>query len=112
MSTSLLNRAFGCREYRYKSTKYEGSDVIFTLEPKKKMLVCPFCGSADVVCKGQRTRRIRSVPIGRKAVWLDVSIPRLDCRKCSKRFEVFPPLPTATEVIPKAWNTMRKTCAE
>lgn len=105
MPTTLLNRAFGCRDYRYRSTRYEVGAVIFCVEPKERMLVCPFCGSKEVVRKGRRTRRVRSVPIGRKTVWLDVSIPRLDCRKCSKRFEVFPPLLTAHEATPRAWRT-------
>ena len=106
MSTSLLNRVFGCRDYRYKSTKYEDGAVIFSVEPKQKMIVCPECGSREVARKGKRTRRIRSVPIGRKAVWLDVIIPRLDCKKCLKRFEVFPTLPTAIEATPNVWNNM------
>lgn len=112
MSTSLLNRAFGCKDYRYKSTKYEGNTVVFSVEPKKKMIVCPDCGSREVVHKGKRTRRIRGVPIGRKIVWLEVTIPRFDCKKCSKRFEVFPPLPNATVAIPKAWNDMLAICAK
>lgn len=112
MSTSLLNRAFGCRDYRYKSTRYEGRTVIFSVEPKKKMFICPDCKTREVVRKGKRMRKIRGVPIGRKIVWLEVAILRFDCKKCGKRFEVFPPLPNATEATPKAWNDMLAICAK
>lgn len=112
MSTSLLYHAFGCRDYSYKSTKYENGAVVFGVEPKKKLLRCGHCGSREIIRKGKRHRRIQSMPIGRRRVWLDVTIPRLQCKACSKLSEVFPPLPNATEAIPKVLQDMLSNSAD
>lgn len=112
MSTSLLYHAFGCRDYTYKSTRYEEGAVIFAVEPKKRLYRCPDCRSRDVIRKGKRMRRIQSVPIGSKSVWLDVLVPKLRCQQCSKRFEVLPPLPRGIEAIPRAWRDMLSGSAD
>ena len=82
MSTSLLYHAFGVRGYRYVKTEYVNGEVVFTVELPRESYQCPVCGSADVIGRGQRPRRFRTVSIGGKPVYLALSIPRVECRCC------------------------------
>ena len=82
MSTSLLYHGFGVRGYRYVKTEYAEGEVVFTIEQPREWYACPVCGSADVIGRGQNYRRFRTVPIGRKPVYLSLAIPRVGCRCC------------------------------
>ncbi len=82
MSTSLLYHAFGVRGYRYVKTKYVEGEVIFTIEQPRESCRCSACGSENVIGRGQNPRRFRTVPIGGKPVYLELSIPRVECREC------------------------------
>ena len=82
MSTSLLYHGFGVRGYRYLKTEHTAGSMIFHLEQPRETCRCSACGSADVVFRGAVERRIRTLPLGRKPVWLAVSIPRVACRTC------------------------------
>lgn len=48
MSTSMLYRVFGVRDYRYVKTKYISGGVIFTMDRKAKTCCCAACGSRNV----------------------------------------------------------------
>ena len=82
MSTSLLYHAFGVRGYRYVKTEYIQGEVVFGIELPRESYRCPACGSDDVIGRGQRPRRLRTVSIGSKPVYLALSIPRVECRSC------------------------------
>jgi transposase len=82
MSTSLLYHAFGVRGYRHIKTEYVGGAVIFTIEQPRESYRCSACGSEDVIGRGQNIRRFRTVPIGGKAVYLALAVPRVECRCC------------------------------
>jgi transposase len=95
MSQSLLYHAFGVRDgYEYVRTDYRHGCVEFTLAVQDKLLVCPQCESREVVRKGKRYRRLQTVPIGFKPVFLRTEVPQCACKSCGKAFEVSPPLPT------------------
>jgi transposase len=79
MSTSLLYHAFGVRGYEYTRTRYEGGAVIFSIRQETGTCRCSSCGSARVIHRGQATRRFRSLPIGGRATFVDLPIPRLEC---------------------------------
>ena len=83
MSTSLLYHAFGVRGYRYVKTKYVGGEVIFTIEQPWETCRCSACGSENVIGRGKNHRRFRAVPIGGKPVYLELPIPRVECRECN-----------------------------
>lgn len=83
MSTSLLYHAFGVRGYRYRKTEYVEGAVIFTIEQPRESYRCSACGSEDVIGRGQNPRRFRTVPIGSKAVYLALAVPRVECRRCN-----------------------------
>lgn len=82
MSTSLLYHAFGAKGCHYVRTRYVEGQVIFTLRQNPEILRCPACGSRDVVCRGQVVRRFRTVPIGRKPVFVELPLQRVACRAC------------------------------
>lgn len=82
MSTSLLYHGFGIQGYRYVRTHYEDGAIIFAIEQEQGELRCPQCCGAHVIRRGTCPRRFRTLPVGGKAVWLDVSVQRVECRGC------------------------------
>ncbi len=79
MSTSLLYHAFGLRGYRYVSASYLEGFTVFRIEAKPEDLRCAACGSREVVRRGSVPRTLRTVPIGRKGVLIELEVPRLGC---------------------------------
>ena len=84
MSTSLLYHGWGLRGYRYRLTRYEEGAIHFHVEQDAATLRCAHCGSWAVMKSGLVPRQFRSLPIGGKAVWINLSIQRLWCTTCSK----------------------------
>jgi transposase len=82
MSTSLLYHGFGVRGYECVRAEYVGGEVHFTVRQPRKALRCPACGSRDVRLHGTVERRVRTVPIGPKAVFVGLAIPRVCCPRC------------------------------
>lgn len=101
MSQSLLYHAFGVREgYEYVRTEYHQGTVEFHLAVESRLLVCPQCQGREVIRKGKRFRRMQTVPIGRKPVFLVTEVPRCQCRQCGAVFEVSPLLPRRMSTTP------------
>jgi len=82
MSTSLLTHAFGAAGYHYVRTEYESGQVVFSIQSGNHPSRCSKCGSTNVVRRGQKERLFRTVPIGKKTVFLKLAIPRVECRDC------------------------------
>ena len=82
MSTSLLYHGFGIRGYEYVRTRYHRGEVEFTVKQDPKSLKCPVCGSRDVTRRGEIWRYFRTLPIGRKPVWIAFPIQRVECLIC------------------------------
>jgi len=82
MSTGLLYHTFGVRGYRYVKTEHVKGETVFTIEQPRETYACSACGSSDVIGRGQNVRRFRTVPIGRKPVYLVLAVPRVECRRC------------------------------
>jgi len=85
MSTSLVYHAFGARTYRYVRTDYEGNKVFLHLEKKDKHRCCPECRSRDITFDGNETSTVKTLPIGRREVFLVLHLKVLVCRKCGAR---------------------------
>jgi transposase len=101
VSQSLLYHAFGVREgYEYVRTEYRRGTVEFHLTVAPRLMVCPHCQGREIIRKGKRFRRIQTVPIGLKAVFLVTEVPRGQCRGCGQVFEVAPPLPRPMSTTP------------
>ncbi len=82
MSTSLLYHAFGIVGYFYQRTRYLAGAILIAIQEDRWKLRCPVCRSREVTCRGKRIRRYRAVPIGRKPVYLDLPVQRVECSRC------------------------------
>ena len=83
MSTSLLYHAFGLHGYRHVSSRFEDGSVNFTIEQPRECLRCAVCGSADVWAQGSHDRIFRTLPIGKRPIFLRFGVPRVPCFACS-----------------------------
>jgi transposase len=88
MSTSLLYQAFGVRGYQYRRTDFLEGQVLFTIEQPRGKLRCPTCGSAAVHAQGAKERIWRTIPIGRKATFVSLNVPRVICFRCEHTRQV------------------------
>ena len=82
MSTSLLYHAFGIRGYQYIRTDYRGGQTIFTIYQDSQTCRCSACGSHQTVHRGRVDRRFRTLPIGGRATFVALPIPRVECLAC------------------------------
>jgi transposase len=82
MSTSLLYHAFGIRGYHYNRTDYQGGQTIFTIEKPPEACRCSVCDSPQVQSRGRVERRFRTLPIGSRATFVVLPIPRVECQAC------------------------------
>lgn len=82
MSTSLLYHGFSLVGYDYVRTRYEGSNITFTIRHKRGKLCCAVCRGREVVMRGTTRRRFRTVPIGSKGVFFDLEVQRIGCLRC------------------------------
>lgn len=103
MEDALLHEIFGVSKTYY-STKTEVKDggVFMAVEPLDKLYVCPDCKSRDVIRKGKRIRRVQTLPIGFHPVFLEITVPRCQCKGCGQSFEIAPPFARRTRTSPKA----------
>jgi transposase len=82
MSTSILYHGFQVRGYEYQRTEYVGGRIKMRIRHRRPEVACPICGGRDVLLRGTVERSLRTVPIGRKQVILQVTIQRVWCRRC------------------------------
>lgn len=92
MSTrSLLYHGFGLGTMEPMKTTFDQGEITLHVRRARERLCCPCCHSANVVLRGTMERRLRHVPIGLKAVFVQVTIQRLACRDCGQlRYEQLP----------------------
>jgi transposase len=88
MSTSLLYHGWGVRGYQEVAIGFDDAAIHFRIEQNADTFCCSHCGSRMVMKAGQVPRRFRSLPIGGKPVWIELSIQRLWCATCSKTRQV------------------------
>lgn len=82
MSTSLVYHAFGARTYHYRKTEYKDGAIYLHLHKKKTHHRCAQCRSRDVTKEGRACYNLRTVPIGRKPVFLVIHLHDLRCHRC------------------------------
>lgn len=91
MSTQVLYHLLRVVGYGHARFENRGGSVHWTLERPRGKLRCAYCMSANVVMKGVHWRTIRTVPVARTAVLLEVPVHRLLCRDCTGLgFEICP----------------------
>lgn len=82
MSTSLIYHTFGVVGYRYLKTEYKEGAIRLHVEKKPDYQRCAVCGSCDVIWKGRALREIRTLPVGKRPVFLVPHLHRLYCKAC------------------------------
>lgn len=82
MSSTILYRAFGFRQYQCLRTTTADGIVTLHLRQDPEHDRCSHCQSPDVIRHGAEERTIRTVPIGGQPVQLRLPVPRLGCRNC------------------------------
>ena len=82
MSTSLIYHGFGAVGYQYLKTEYHEGTIRLHVEKKPEHQRCAVCGSSDVIRKGRDIREIRTLPIGKRPVFLVLHLHRLFCKAC------------------------------
>lgn len=88
MSTSLLYHAFGIRGYQYQATKFHSGGMTIRVAQAREKLRCPGCGSSKVRIVERFERRWRTVPIGSRETWIEMSVPKVECQECFSRRRV------------------------
>jgi transposase len=88
MSTSLLYHAWGLRGYDLQATDYVLGGTVFRLQQNPDTFCCSNCGSRAVMRQGVVVREFKTLPIGRKPVWLQLPIQRLWCASCGQTRQV------------------------
>ncbi len=83
MSTSFIYHAFGLKGYDYVRLAYVAGEIVFRVRPKATLIRCPTCSSSNVRKRGKAIRKLKTLPIGRKCVWLEVEVPRVECHECA-----------------------------
>ena len=102
MEANLLHDIFGVsKSYRSPGTEVKQGGVFVAVEPLEKLFVCPGCRSREVIRKGKRIRRVQTLPIGFHPVYLEVEVPRCQCKVCQRLFEISPPFAPPTRTTPK-----------
>jgi transposase len=84
MSTSLLYHGWGVRGYHELAIGFDDAAIHFSIEQNADTFCCSHCHSPAVMKAGQVPRQFRSLPIGGKPVWIELSIQRLWCTPCGK----------------------------
>ncbi|OWK39162.1 transposase family protein [Fimbriiglobus ruber] len=84
MSSTLLDRAFGFRQYDCVRTTTADGVMTLHLQQDPTRDRCSYCQSPDVIRHGAEARTVRTVPIGGKPVALRLPVPRLGCRNCGR----------------------------
>ena len=82
MSTSLFYHGFGIRGYRYKSTQFLEGNIVVAIEKDPLTLRCPCCNGRNIIRRGTSLRWFHTLPIGRKKVYVNLHVPRVQCRDC------------------------------
>lgn len=82
MPISILYHGFGIYGYRYLRTCFKEGVIYFHLVRAQDH--CAHCKSFRVIKKGFKVRQLRTLPIGRKRVFLIVKMRRFYCRDCSR----------------------------
>src|SRR5438105_1404015 len=104
MSTSFLYQAFGVGGYQYIRTEYQDGQVIFTIHQEPATCRCSACGSRQVVSRGHVQRCFRSLPIGSRATFVVLPIPRVECLACGRVRQVKVPFADPRRSYTKAFE--------
>ena len=82
-STSYIYHDHKIRNYKYIKTTYQDGATILSI--KKNYQCCGSCGSRNVTLDNLNTRRIQTLPVGLRTVFLELDVYRCNCLDCGTR---------------------------
>jgi len=82
MNTSLLYHAFGIQHQNVLKCEYKYGKIAVKIKTKDSKLQCSKCKSYNVIKSGKVERLFRTIPIGKKQVFMLAIIQRLECKEC------------------------------
>jgi transposase len=85
VAKNLLN-IFGIKGIQYKSFFLEKNTIFFEASLSTNDHICPKCKSKKVQFKGTKIRKFRMVPWGPVKCFLILTLHRIFCPNCKKRF--------------------------
>ena len=80
MPAALLYHGFGISNIEYLRTRYTNGEITFDVCHKYKR--CKHCKSSRVIQRGDKFRKVRTMPIGFKAVFMNITVRRFTCKAC------------------------------
>ncbi len=81
--TKLLSNGFGIKNIIVKSTEFiEKKILVFTVHLKPDLKKCSKCCSRNVQIKESKIRRLKLIPLGKLACFLDVLVYKFKCKDC------------------------------
>ncbi len=83
LMTQLLNLE-GVKVIDYRII--EGIGIIFSLENKKKQVICPNCGKITELLHQNNFQTVRDLSFGNQSVYLKINRRRMRCPHCQNKF--------------------------
>ncbi|HOH31771.1 MAG TPA: ISL3 family transposase, partial [Candidatus Hydrogenedentes bacterium] len=113
MSTTLLYQSFGLKHVNYLKTTHKEGKTFFHVEPKPEIIRCPTCNSTHVYKRGEKERVLRHVSIGRRPVFVHISLPRVQCLSCGGLRQITIPCAEPHKRYTRAFERyVRELCQE
>jgi transposase len=78
----FLNELFGISKLTVYGSEYKDSTLVLKARQNQEINHCPICNCKRILRNGKRTRRYRSLPVGRQDVFVDVDLQRYRCSQC------------------------------
>jgi len=82
MSTSFVYHALGLVGYKYSKTEYRKGCIYVHIQKPTWKIQCPCCKSSHVILRGFKNRFFKTLPIGKKRVFLVLKVHRIQCHEC------------------------------
>lgn len=76
MSTSPIYHGFGAVGYKYLKMEYREGRIFIHIEKKAEYHYCADCKSRNAAKKGSAKRELKTLPIGKKSIYLVVHLHR------------------------------------
>ena len=84
MNTSLLYHAFGIQHQNVLKCEYKYGKIAVKIKTKDSKLQCSKYKSYNVIKSGKVEGLFRTIPIGKKQVFMHAIIQRLECKACAR----------------------------
>ena len=82
MSTSFIYHALGLVDYDYIKTEYKKGCIYIHIRKRHWKILCPCCKSSHVIFRGYKNRIFKTLPIGKRRVFLVLKVHRIQCNEC------------------------------